>query len=62
MWQFGRVAAGIVVVACSQCIHGNVELDKYAVGRAIADCGVTWLKWALIRHPQAVQWLAIFVS
>ncbi|CAE7213402.1 ansA [Symbiodinium sp. CCMP2592] len=34
------VAAGIVVVACSQCIHGNVELDKYAVGRAIADCGV----------------------
>ncbi|CAE7287682.1 ansA [Symbiodinium sp. CCMP2456] len=34
------VTAGIVVVACSQCIHGNVELDKYAVGRAIADCGV----------------------
>lgn len=34
------VTAGIVVVACSQCIHGNVELYKYAVGRAIADCGV----------------------
>mmetsp|Transcript_62796 Transcript_62796/g.147278 ORF Transcript_62796/g.147278 Transcript_62796/m.147278 type:complete len:134 (-) Transcript_62796:74-475(-) len=34
------VDAGIVVVACSQCIHGNVELEKYAVGRAFAERGV----------------------
>ena len=35
-----RVQAGIIVVACSQCARGTVEIDKYAVGRAFADKGV----------------------
>ena len=34
------VQAGIIVVACSQCARGTVEIDKYAVGRAFADKGV----------------------
>eukprot|EP00913_Durusdinium_trenchii_P003018 g2790.t1 len=34
------VEAGIIVVACSQCTRGSVEIDKYAVGRAFADRGV----------------------
>eukprot|EP00930_Biecheleria_cincta_P050019 TRINITY_DN35207_c0_g1_i1.p1 TRINITY_DN35207_c0_g1~~TRINITY_DN35207_c0_g1_i1.p1 ORF type:complete len:421 (+),score=68.21 TRINITY_DN35207_c0_g1_i1:87-1349(+) len=32
--------SGIVVVACSQCTRGKVVLEKYAVGKAFADCGV----------------------
>lgn len=32
--------SGIVVVACSQCSRGKVVLEKYAVGKAFADCGV----------------------
>ena len=38
------VQAGIIVVACSQCARGTVEIDKYAVGRAFADKGVRTLE------------------
>eukprot|EP00930_Biecheleria_cincta_P094528 TRINITY_DN8571_c0_g1_i1.p1 TRINITY_DN8571_c0_g1~~TRINITY_DN8571_c0_g1_i1.p1 ORF type:complete len:435 (-),score=42.13 TRINITY_DN8571_c0_g1_i1:153-1457(-) len=31
---------GIVVVACSQCVEGSVSIEKYAVGTALAECGV----------------------
>lgn len=31
---------GCVVVACSQCVKGTVVLEKYAVGKAFAECGV----------------------
>lgn len=34
-----RVQAGIIVVACSQCTRGSVDIDKYAVGRAFAEKG-----------------------
>eukprot|EP00435_Cladocopium_sp_Y103_P027686 s1708_g6.t2 len=34
------VQAGIIVVACSQCTRGSVDIDKYAVGRAFAEKGV----------------------
>lgn len=31
---------GIVIVDCTQCIMGRVDLDGYATGRALADAGV----------------------
>ena len=34
-------AAGLVVVNCSQCLHGRVTMDEYATGRALAEAGVT---------------------
>merc|ERR1719277_2155562 len=33
------VDKGVVVAACSQCLRGNVSLEKYAVGKALQDCG-----------------------
>jgi L-asparaginase/Glu-tRNA(Gln) amidotransferase subunit D len=43
-----RVQAGIIVVACSQCTRGSVDIDKYAVGRAFAEKGAGLL--AVGRH------------
>jgi L-asparaginase len=34
------VGAGIVVVDCTQCLRGSVELDLYATGAALARAGV----------------------
>jgi len=34
------VEAGVVVVACTQCVKGHVAMGKYAVGKAFADVGV----------------------
>ena len=34
------IAAGVVVVAISQCLEGSVRLRTYAAGAALADCGV----------------------
>lgn len=34
------VGTGSVVVARSQCLVGKVELERYAAGRSLADCGV----------------------
>jgi len=31
---------GVIFVACSQCLKGSVSLEKYAVGKALHDCGV----------------------
>ncbi len=31
---------GIVIVNCTQCTHGCVEMDDYATGKSIADSGV----------------------
>ena len=31
---------GIVIVNCSQCTHGCVEMDNYATGKSIRDSGV----------------------
>ncbi len=35
------VAQGIVIVDCTQCLRGTVDLRKYATGSALADIGVT---------------------
>lgn len=40
--------AGIIVVACSQCPRGSVDIDKYAVGRAFADRGA-------LRHEKRLE-------
>lgn len=32
--------SGVILVACSQCLKGSVALEKYAVGKALHDCGV----------------------
>lgn len=34
------VKKGVVVAACSQCVQGTVDLEKYAVGKAFHDAGV----------------------
>lgn len=34
------VDSGVVVAACSQCLHGTVDLEKYSVGKAFQDIGV----------------------
>jgi len=34
------INSGTVVVACSQCQKGKVDLEKYAVGKAFSDIGV----------------------
>mmetsp|Transcript_22127 Transcript_22127/g.32848 ORF Transcript_22127/g.32848 Transcript_22127/m.32848 type:complete len:263 (-) Transcript_22127:465-1253(-) len=34
------VDTGVVVVACSQCTHGSVILEKYSVGKAFQSVGV----------------------
>lgn len=34
------ISKGIVIVACSQCVEGSVAIEKYAVGAALAECGV----------------------
>ncbi len=31
---------GVVLVNCSQCVHGCVEMDDYATGKLLAECGV----------------------
>lgn len=33
--------AGVVIVSCSQCQHGGVNLDDYSAGVAMAEAGVT---------------------
>ena len=43
--EFTRVLAraakrGVVVVNCSQCTHGCVDMNDYATGKALADAGV----------------------
>jgi len=41
LWRLKQlVDSGVVVIACSQCTHGSVVLEKYAVGKAFMDCGV----------------------
>jgi len=32
---------GVVVVNCSQCLHGAVDMDGYATGKGLARAGVT---------------------
>jgi len=32
--------SGVVIVACSQCVQGDVRLAAYSVGKAFKDCGV----------------------
>ena len=34
------VVRGIVIVDCTQCLRGTVDLSKYATGSALADIGV----------------------
>jgi L-asparaginase len=34
------VARGVVIVDCTQCLRGTVDLTKYATGSALADVGV----------------------
>lgn len=31
---------GVVIVGCSQCLHGRVEMNDYATGRALRESGV----------------------
>jgi L-asparaginase len=31
---------GIVIVSCTQCLHGSVDLGAYATGNALRNCGV----------------------
>jgi L-asparaginase len=31
---------GLIIVACTQCLQGNVDLDDYATGTALARAGV----------------------
>lgn len=31
---------GVVIVSCTQCLHGSVDLDAYATGSALKACGV----------------------
>jgi L-asparaginase len=43
--EFLRVLAeatgrGVVIVDCTQCLRGTVDLTKYATGSALADAGV----------------------
>ncbi|MEE8524117.1 MAG: asparaginase [Thermoanaerobaculia bacterium] len=33
-------AASVVVVNCTQCLHGSVDMDSYATGRALQRVGV----------------------
>jgi len=33
-------ADGVVVVNCTQCLHGSVQMDSYATGRALRRAGV----------------------
>ena len=39
-WVKALISKGIVVVACSQCLRGTVELEEYAVGKQLHDAGV----------------------
>ena len=39
-WVKRLVEKDVVVVACSQCLRGRVELDEYAVGKQLSDVGV----------------------
>ncbi|MBK8032879.1 MAG: asparaginase [Chloroflexi bacterium] len=34
------VNRGVVVVSCTQCLYGTVDLDAYATGSALKACGV----------------------
>lgn len=34
------IGSGVVVAACSQCLKGTVSLQKYAVAKALDECGV----------------------
>ena len=36
----GATDAGVVVVACSQCLQGRVRLGVYETGSALAQAGV----------------------
>ena len=33
-------SAGVVIVNCTQCLEGSVDMDGYATGRALSDAGV----------------------
>lgn len=39
-WVKRLIAQDVVVVACSQCLRGRVELEDYAVGKQLHDAGV----------------------
>lgn len=39
-WVKKLIHQGIFVVACSQCLHGRVILEEYAVGKQLHDAGV----------------------
>lgn len=39
-WVKRLVERDVVVIACSQCLRGRVELDEYAVGKQLNDAGV----------------------
>ena len=39
-WVNKLVDKDVVVVACSQCLRGRVELEEYAVGKQLHDAGV----------------------
>lgn len=39
-WVKALIAKGVVVVACSQCLRGTVELEEYAVGKQLHEAGV----------------------
>ena len=34
------IARGVVIVDCTQCLRGTVDLTKYATGSALADIGI----------------------
>ena len=39
-WVQRLIEKGVVVVACSQCLRGTVQLEEYAVGKQLHDAGV----------------------
>ncbi len=39
-WVKKLIEKNVVVVACSQCLRGTVELEDYAVGKQLHDAGV----------------------
>ncbi len=34
-------ARGVVVINCTQCLRGGVDMTGYATGRALSEAGVT---------------------
>ena len=39
-WVKKLVEKGVILVACSQCLRGRVELGEYAVGKQLEEAGV----------------------